>query len=49
MRVLQKVIEGDPLSQLDEQDKELIWRARCGGSQWGRTAFISSIGAGMCV
>ena len=25
---LQKVIEGDPLSQLDEQDKELIWKAR---------------------
>jgi phosphatidylinositol-4,5-bisphosphate 3-kinase len=28
MRALQKVIEGDPLTQLDEQDKELIWRAR---------------------
>ena len=28
VRALQKVIEGDPLTQLDEQDKELIWRAR---------------------
>ena len=29
LRSLQRVIEGDPLAQLDEQDKELIWRARC--------------------
>jgi phosphatidylinositol-4,5-bisphosphate 3-kinase len=28
LRALQKVIECDPLAQLDEQDKELIWRAR---------------------
>ena len=25
---LQKVVEQDPLAQLDEQDKELIWRMR---------------------
>ena len=25
---LQKVIEQDPLAQLDEQDKELIWKMR---------------------
>lgn len=28
VRALQRLIEGDPLAQLDEQDKELIWRAR---------------------
>ena len=25
---LQKVVEQDPLAQLDEQDKELIWKMR---------------------
>ena len=28
LKNLQRVIEFDPLAQLDEQDKELIWRAR---------------------
>lgn len=28
VQILQRVIEGDPLAQLDEQDKELVWRAR---------------------
>lgn len=28
---LQKVVEQDPLAQLDEQDKELIWKMRSGG------------------
>lgn len=28
VKALQRLIEGDPLAQLDEQDKELIWRAR---------------------
>ena len=31
VRSLRKVIEGDPLTQLDEQDKELIWKARSAG------------------
>ena len=26
--VLRKVVDQDPLAQLDEQDKELIWRMR---------------------
>ena len=26
---LQKVVEQDPLAQLDEQDKELVWKMRC--------------------
>ncbi len=26
---LQRVVEQDPLAQLDEQDKELIWQMRC--------------------
>lgn len=25
---LQKVVEQDPLAQLDEQDKELVWKMR---------------------
>ncbi len=25
---LQKVVEQDPLAQIDEQDKELIWQMR---------------------
>lgn len=28
LKTLQRIIEGDPLAQLDEQDKELVWRAR---------------------
>jgi phosphatidylinositol-4,5-bisphosphate 3-kinase len=28
LKTLQRVIEGDPLVQLDEQEKELVWRAR---------------------
>ena len=26
---LQKVVEQDPLAELDESDKEFIWKMRC--------------------
>lgn len=36
MTTLKRVIESDPLTQLDEQDKELVWRARWVGLEGER-------------